>query len=446
MDNNVVVKAILLMGGEGKRFGSALPKQFHRLSGKKVYLHTLEAFLKIPDFAEILLVTHPDWIEEVEGDLSHYPDSKLRIVQGGTTRQVSSYKGLLACEDKTDIVVIHDAVRPFVSEEILLKNIDAAIRFHAVDTCIPSPDTIVHSLTPGQIHKIPNRSEFLRGQTPQSFSYPLIFDAHKKAIERKIENASDDCQLVLASGRKVVIVQGEECNLKITSELDLFLAEQLLRSSKNEDKDARKNSLEGKRFAVTGGTGGIGKEICALLEKEGAIAFPISRNSPHFPVDLSSPKDALNLFLKIGALDGLINSLGYLKVKSLQALTSFEIDEMLNNNLKGVIFSCKYAHLHPKGHIINIASSSFFRGRGEIAIYSSAKAGVVNFTQALAEERSDLYINAIIPQRTNTPMRRSNFPLEEVHSLLTPQEVAVQVIDLLKREVTGMIVEVKKPR
>jgi len=441
MKGDLNIKAILLMGGRGQRFGSEIPKQFHRLSGKKVYLYTLETFQKISKFNEILLVAPASWIEEIQKEVELFRDSRIKVVKGGATRQYSSYAGLLSCGKNTDIVVIHDAVRPFVTKEIILKNIESAVEFGAVDTCIPSSDTIVHSQNLQDIDSIPYRTEYFRGQTPQSFSYSVILSAHENAISQGIENASDDCQLVLKEGKRLKLILGDERNIKITSELDLFLAEQLLRIG-SIDTSVEKNSLKGKRFAITGGTGGIGREICSLLEKEGAEIFSISRTS-FFSADLSKPKEALDIFSKIGEVDGLINCLGHLKVKQLGALSSEEIDEMIDINLKGIIFSCKYALVKQKGHIINIASSAFFRGRKEISIYSSSKAGVVNFTQALAEERPDLYINAAIPQRTNTAMRRDNFPGEDPSTLLNPQQVAHQIIALLKKEVTGTILEIR---
>lgn len=187
-------KAILLMGGTGIRFGSETPKQFHRLAGKKVYLHTLEAFLESRLFEEIVLVCPSAWIEEVKNDLKSYPSFPFQVVEGGLTRQESSLKGLLACEG-TNIVVIHDAVRPFISLEILKANVEGAHEKGAVDTCIPSADTLVFAPEKHQIADIPVRSHYMRGQTPQSFRYSLILDAHIKAKDQGISNSSDDCSL-----------------------------------------------------------------------------------------------------------------------------------------------------------------------------------------------------------------------------------------------------------
>lgn len=210
------IGAILLMGGEGRRFGSDVPKQFHLLGGKMVFRHALETFMSIGFFDEIVLVCHAEWLEQLPG-----------AVAGGKTRQESSYIGLKAFIQKPDVVVIHDAVRPFVTERILRDNVEGAIRWGAVDTCILSADTLVHAPGGEVIVGIPKRADYLRGQTPQSFQMDLILGAHEKAMADGVENASDDCQLVLRFGKSVHVVKGEERNMKITSEFDLELAEYL---------------------------------------------------------------------------------------------------------------------------------------------------------------------------------------------------------------------------
>jgi 2-C-methyl-D-erythritol 4-phosphate cytidylyltransferase len=449
--SNSGVKAILLMAGTGLRFGSEIPKQFHRLAGKKIYLHTLDTFLRSQLFEEIILVCPSVWIEEVKKDLTAYSDACIKVVEGGTTRQESSLNGLLACRNSTKIVVIHDAVRPFVSQQILTENVEKALEYHAVDTCIPSADTLVYAPEKIQISQIPNRADYLRGQTPQSFSYSLILNAHLQAQKAGITNSSDDCSLALQFGAPVHIVIGSEENIKITSELDLFLAEQLLRLKliPSSEYPKQNHSLRGKRIAVTGGNGGIGKELCQLLEQEGAIPIVISRSSKNYPADLTSASITKAVFDQIqnehGSLDGLINCIGLLKTQSLEALSSEEISLLVSTNLNSVIYSCKYASLKQGAHIINIASSSYARGRKNYAIYTSAKAAVVNFTQALAEERPDLFINALVPQRTNTPMRLDNFPDEDPTTLLHPSDVAKEILNLLlQNSMTGSIVEVKK--
>ncbi len=444
------IRALILMAGTGERFGSTIPKQFHRLAGKKIYLHTLETLIASALFEEILLVCPEEWKEQVAEDLAAYPSHPLSLITGGSTRQESSFKGLLACHPETKVVVIHDAVRPFVTIEILKRNVASALQFGATDTCIPSADTLVHAPEKNLIACIPNRAEYLRGQTPQSFSYPLILKAHQNAQKIGRVNLSDDCSLVVQEGYPVHVTVGSEENIKITTELDLILAQQILRLQNTCSTTLKpENSLNGKRIAVTGGTGGIGQALCTLLENEGATPIVLSRSSSKYSADLTSyfaTKEAFDqIFKDHGPLDGLVNSIGLLKLKPLDQLSPEDIDALVSSNLTGVIYSCKCAHLKKGAHLVNIASSSYTRGRKNFILYASAKAALVYFTQGLAEEREDLLINAIIPERTHTTMRRANFPEEDPTTLLRPEEVAQEIIQLLKQSsLSGSLIEVRK--
>ncbi|MCB1107201.1 MAG: bifunctional cytidylyltransferase/SDR family oxidoreductase [Chlamydiia bacterium] len=433
-----MITAILLMGGTGERFGSETPKQFINLSGKKIYLHTLDAFLPFSEFKEILLVCHSDHLATVQKEVA---SPRIRVIPGGATRQESTYRALLACHPGTTHVVIHDAVRPFVSANIIEANLEALKTHDAVDTCIPSADTIVHAEHFDTITSIPNRAQFLRGQTPQSFSYPLLLEAHKKAVQK---DYSDDCRLVLDLKHPVHIVSGLEDNIKITNELDLFIAEQLMRR-KSRPLFPPLHSLQGKTFVITGGTGGIGSALAELLKKEGATPLILSKSSPSYPVDLTNFTATQTLFDSLGPIDGLINCVGHLSLKPFHTLTPEEMDHLIASNLHSLLYSCRCAHIRPGGHIINLSSSSFSRGRKGYTLYSSAKAAIVNFTQGLAEECPDLHINAIAPQRTDTPMRLENFPNENRSTLLSPKEVAKEILNLLRQKgTTAALIEVRK--
>ncbi len=447
-----VVKAILLMGGQGTRFSSTSPKQFHKLGGKEVYLHTLETVLKNEYIDEVILVVPFEWMEEVRVKISTYSEKPIHIARGASQRQGSSWQGLLAAGPKTDIVLIHDAVRPFVTNEILNANIEQAAIHGAANTCIPTFDTMNIQDGKGFVETIPDRSKFLRGQTPQTFTYSLIMEAHLDAASRNELEMTDDCSLVLPLGIHPVIVKGSESNIKITTEIDLFLAEQLLYLSKKEISSSHTLSpLQGKTYIVVGGTGGIGKAIAHALEKQGAKPLIVSRSSKEWPCDVTSVEEIKSTFTRIakerGTVDGLINSMGYLQVSKLQNTEDALIQKQVGVNLTSAFFLCKYVSLKPGGHIVNIASSSYSRGRKDYTIYSATKSGLVNFTLGLAEEREDLSVNVIVPQRTLTNMRKANFPNEKEESLLTPEEVAEAVLELLRREkITGQVIPItKKP-
>lgn len=435
------------MGGEGKRFSSSLPKQFHRLSGKKVYLYTLETFVKSQLFKEIILVCHKSYIDEIANDIQalRNTSSPIRVIAGSDTRQLSSEIGIKS--SLFDYVLIHDAVRPFVSLTILEDNIEALKKFDACDTCIPSADTIVHSKDQELITSIPDRSKYLRGQTPQSFKKDLLIKAHENALKNNITNASDDCQLITTD--PIHIVKGSETNIKITSSFDLCIAEHLLRLKVTPLNSIHKTSLKGKTYVVTGATGGIGQEICNLLESENATIIRLSLSSSEHPIDLTDFNSSKILFEKLektyGAFDGLINSVGYLKISPLKNLKAKDLSDLIDKNFTALTHSCKLCPLKEEAHIINIASSSYSRGRENYAIYSAMKAAVVNFTQGLSEEMPKLSINSIIPPRTQTDMRLKNFPKENLSTLLHPKHTAEKVVEILKvKNMTGMTVEIKK--
>jgi 2-C-methyl-D-erythritol 4-phosphate cytidylyltransferase len=247
----------------------------------------------------------------------------------------------------------------------------------------------------------------------------------------------------------VHVAKGSESNIKITTELDLCLADQILRLSKTCPQEVAA-TLREKRYIVTGATGGIGRALREALESEGAECISLSRSSLPFQADLTSSAAAQSAFETIfetyGPIDGLINSIGYLKLSPLSTLCDEEIETHLSTNLKALIFCCKYARLKEDAHIINIASSSYARGRRDFTVYASTKAAVVNFTQGLAEERPTLCINALVPARANTAMRLANFPQEERETLLEPQEIAREIIALLKQNrITGSVIEVRAP-
>lgn len=439
MYQNKRVAALLLMAGRGTRAGGALPKQFLRINGKRVYEYALTALKECPFIDEILLVCHPDWLSRVE---NWHPE--CRVLLGGKTRQESSRKGIEALQG--DLVLIHDAARPLVSQRILEENIRLAAEKGAVNTCLPASDTISIRKESGGIASIPDRNQFLLGQTPQTFSLPLIQKAHTQALEEGWDQATDDCSLLLRSGYPVDIVSGEATNQKLTNSSDFEILSHFL--SKKKRAPCPSLSLRGKIYIILGASGGIGQEISALLEEEGARSICASRSSP-YEVDLETPSTIAHLFSRIyqevGEVDGLLNTAGYLRINPLKSLSGHEIEQLVNINFRGVIYACKHARIKSGGHIINFASSSFTRGRGGYGIYSACKAAVVNFTEGLAEEEPHLRINSLIPPRCSTKMRFMNFPHEERSALLPPKKVAESAISLLKDpHVTGSIVELQQ--
>jgi len=230
---------MILAGGKGTRMGMVdKPKQFLDIYGKPVIVHTIEVFDTHPEIDSIAIVCLKEWCEDVKIWVRKYELNKVKwIIEGGETRQESTYAGLCGisreCKDD-DIIVIHDAVRPLVSHRIISDNIKFAAKYGAVDTVIPTADTIVRSVDGQTIYDIPVRKELYIGQTPQSFKFSIIKRAHEFAKESNIEEVTDDCKLVLKYGQKVYCVQGDKLNLKITTLEDLLLVKAIIKMGKLE--------------------------------------------------------------------------------------------------------------------------------------------------------------------------------------------------------------------
>ncbi|WP_298839004.1 2-C-methyl-D-erythritol 4-phosphate cytidylyltransferase [Clostridium sp.] len=231
--------AIILAGGKGTRMGIVdQPKQFIDIYGKPIVVHTIEAFDIHEQIDAIAIVCLKEWHEDIKIWTRKFELNKVKwIVDGGETRQESVLNGLKAIEEDVnpdDIVVIHDSARPLISHRIIVNNIEGAKKYGAVDTVIKASDTIIKSLDDNTIDSIPVRKELYIGQTPQSFVYSTIYDAHKIAATSDLQDSTDDCRLVLNSGKKVHLVDGDKLNFKITTMEDLLLLKSIIKMSKLE--------------------------------------------------------------------------------------------------------------------------------------------------------------------------------------------------------------------
>ena len=224
MYRDQIVTAVIVAGGTGSRMNTSVPKQFLDLAGKPVVIHTVEKFEKNGYVDEIVIVCHKDHISRLESLLEKYPFKKIaKITPGGATRQESSYNGLKACSSGTGLVLIHDAARPFVSDRMISETLEGAYSAGAATVAVDVTDTIIIEKS-GYIERVPDRQHLKRVQTPQGFRYRTIIDAHKKALEKKLEGFTDDCGVILNDGMPVKVISGSVKNIKITMPSDLVLA------------------------------------------------------------------------------------------------------------------------------------------------------------------------------------------------------------------------------
>ena len=221
--------AIILASGTGERFGENIPKQFFEFRGKTLLEHALDTFDRNKNIDEIILVTNPKFRDLAEEILARSSYTKItKVLNGGATRVESSYIGTSEAPDDAN-VLIHDAVRAFVTPKIIDDNIEALKKYEATGTAIDTIDTIVQVDENSVITAIPTRKYLKRVQTPQSFRATLIKQAHRLALKEKNTNFTDDCGLILHYKlAQIHIVEGDELNIKNTHKNDLKVIENML--------------------------------------------------------------------------------------------------------------------------------------------------------------------------------------------------------------------------
>lgn len=219
------VAAIIPAAGQGKRMGKSGPKQFLQLQGRTILAHTLEVFFSVPEVTSIYLMVPEDELEAVRQEWGRKP--RVQVILGGKERQDSVANGLDALDEDTEIVVVHDGVRPFVSREMIINSIAGAQKYGAVAAAVPVNDTIKKADGDGFVVDGVNRDGLWRMQTPQTFRYRLLFEAIEKA-RRDAYYGTDEVSLVERLGTRVKIIPGAESNIKITRPEDLLIARALL--------------------------------------------------------------------------------------------------------------------------------------------------------------------------------------------------------------------------
>lgn len=218
------IGAIIAAGGCGKRMNSSTSKQFLRIKGHPIIYYTLKIFESLNFIDEIILVIGSDDKRQAEEIVSYYKFKKVKIVIGGKERQDSVYNGLKKLSPKTDIVIIHDGVRPFVTKKMIIESIKSAQSFGAVGVAVPVKDTIKVIGNNNLIKDTPTRSNLRAIQTPQVFKYDLIMRAYEKAFEDGFYG-TDDTVLVERLGCPVKLIDGSYENIKITTPEDILIAE-----------------------------------------------------------------------------------------------------------------------------------------------------------------------------------------------------------------------------
>lgn len=448
--------AVVLAGGVGSRANLSTPKQFFKVAGKTVLEHSVDAFERNPNIDEIAIVINEMYVHEVESIILRNKWQKTRkLLRGGNERYESSLAAINAYDDEPESnLVFHDAVRPLISQRIINDIIEAMKSVNAIDVAIPATDTIVQVDKNSEIiENIPVRKYLRCGQTPQAFKQKIIKKAYQIALKDPNFVSTDDCGTVVKylPEEKVYIVMGEESNMKLTYKEDTYLLDKLFQLRSTEiQNEFDFSKLKGKVIVIFGGNSGIGAEMIKIADGNGAKAYSFSRSTTN--TDISKREDVHSalkeVFSKEGHIDYVVDCAAILVKEPLCSMKQDVISSMIRTNYDGMvniaIESFEYLS-KSKGQLLLYTSSSYTRGRAFYSIYSSTKAAVVNFMQALAQEweADGVRVNVMDPERTKTPMRIKNFGNEPEESLLDVTHVAEDSLKTLMSNITGQVIDVR---
>ncbi|MBR1737999.1 MAG: 2-C-methyl-D-erythritol 4-phosphate cytidylyltransferase [Firmicutes bacterium] len=222
--------AIIVAGGKGKRMGSSVAKQYLELCGKMILAYTIECFEKTECIDEIVIVTGKEEIDFCREEIcDKYGYKKVKcITAGGKERQDSVYNGLKCLGKDTDIVLIHDGVRPFVKSEDIERTVRSVQEWECCVLGVKVKDTIKVCDGDGITINTPERSGLWIAQTPQAFKYDIIMRAYESAFGEGFYG-TDDAMIVERFGKKIKMVEGSYENIKITTPEDIYIGEAIIK-------------------------------------------------------------------------------------------------------------------------------------------------------------------------------------------------------------------------
>ena len=224
--------ALIIAGGRGMRMGQEIPKQFLTVADKPVIAYTLEAFQKHPDVDVIAVVCVEGWDSILAAYARQYGITKLKhIIPGGENGQGSIRNGVFELEkhySPDDLVLVHDAIRPMVSQDIISGCIATAREHGSAIVTIPCQEAMLETEDQVSTHSAYPREKLKRTQTPQGFALGRLADAHRRALEKGITNSVASCTLMVELGETIYFCAGSEKNIKLTTPDDMEIFKALL--------------------------------------------------------------------------------------------------------------------------------------------------------------------------------------------------------------------------
>ncbi len=227
-----MIYAVIAAGGIGSRMGADKPKQYIEIGGKAIILHTAEKFINNSRTDKVIVLVPEDWVDYTK---RIFKDTDVIVIPGGDTRNETLMRAIDYIETTDGLteetyLLTHDAVRPFVTDDIINANIDAMLTFGATGTVIPATDTVFSSDNGEVIDSIPDRSKLYQAQTPQCFGALKLRELYEGLSDEEKDILTDGCKIYLLKGHEVHLVKGHVSNIKITYPHDLIVAEAILKN------------------------------------------------------------------------------------------------------------------------------------------------------------------------------------------------------------------------
>eukprot|EP00038_Savillea_parva_P001570 m.105358 g.105358 ORF g.105358 m.105358 type:complete len:475 (-) comp10549_c1_seq3:6455-7879(-) len=448
------VTVVLPAAGTGLRAGTPTPKQFWPVDSNPLLFYTLSTLESAECIHRVVCPTAADHVERLQDKAaSQWGFTKVTFVSGGATRHRSIAGGLASVADDTDVVIVHDAVRPFVDETTLAAVATAAAEHGAAGTILPLVSTVIRVDADGFLEESLDRSLYRGSQTPQAFRTAVIKTAYSAASSHELDHGTECLALALKYGRcRVKLIDGQADRLwKVTYQHDLFAAEQLLK------KEMRQVAL------VTGGTRGIGYETVVSLANRGFKVAVLARTRDDVTrvaqevgglalvADVSDAEQVRAAYASVietyGRVDVVVNNAGQGIPSSIETMTDAQWRQTVDCNLSGTFYCCREAMRALRrggrgGVIVNVGSSAA-RGTGRVeqGAYASTKAGIHNLTETLAMEgqRDRILAYCVAPIRTATDLRAALAPHDasevgeggDMDMCLRPSDVAAAIVSVV---------------
>lgn len=234
-----MIYAAVLAGGSGSRLGGNLPKQFLSVAGRPIIIRSIDAFIKSGSVDKIYVAVSADYLDYTNSLIKEFiRDVRIEVLDGGKNRNGTLFNVLKRIKQngisEDDIILTHDAVRPFIDKRIIDENIESAKKYGACNTVTPAVDTIIYSSDGSFIDNVPLRSSVYHCQTPQSFNVSRLYGYYQSMSEEDFEKYTDACTVFTENGEKVYLVHGSRDNIKITYPEDIEKAENII---KNREKN-----------------------------------------------------------------------------------------------------------------------------------------------------------------------------------------------------------------